>query len=152
MSPCCPLIITSASETKLNVGYTLNSTYKGELWELSLYSGRAPSISAGNSGSSIGQYVGAGALYWLSRRTSAYVTGSFSQFSQTGNNKNNNGNNSNIYSLAYGGGINHRLTRDISVFAQFVRFQTNSLGVSGNSSDTLILGVRFAPEPWIWTF
>lgn len=138
-----PLITTSATETSVGVGYTLSSSYVGDRWLFQLFSGRTSSITAGNSGSAVYQYGGAGAAYKLSRRTEAYVNGSLNQFSQTSNN---------YYSIAYGGGINHELTRSISVFGQFVRFQTDSNGVNGNASDTLMFGIKFAPLPWVWSF
>jgi hypothetical protein len=140
-----PLILSSPNRTITNVGYTLDSIYTGERWLLHLSSSRTPNINAGLSGASIGQFELASAQYHLSRWTSAYINGSFYQYSQTGTNG---------YNIIYGGGINHQLTRSLSIFGQFFRFQTNSPSFSGtsNTTNTLTFGITFAPRPWTWTF
>jgi hypothetical protein len=138
-----PLIISSPTGTSVGVGYTLTTIYTGERWLLKLYSSRTPSISAGLSGASVSQYQGASAQYQMSRRTSAYINTSFDQFSQTS---------SNSYVIIYGVGISHQLSQSISLFGQFTRYQTNSPSITGNGTDTLTLGIKFTPGPWIWTF
>ena len=138
-----PLIISSPNRTRVDFGYTLGTEYKGERWLAQLFSGRTPSISGGTSGASVSQYEGAAAGYWLTRYTSVFVNGSFIQFSQTTNSS---------YGVVYGGGLIQKLTRSLSLSAQFLRFQTNSRSVNGNVTDTLMIGMKYAPSPWIWTF
>lgn len=138
-----PLIISSPTGTSVGVGYSLNSSYKGERWLFNLSSGRSPSISAGLSNAAISQYEGASAQYQVSRRTMAYINTSYDQFSQT-NNKS--------YIITFSLGINHQLTRDVSIFGQFLRYQTDSPSITGNGTDTLTFGIKFTPRPWIWTF
>ncbi len=138
-----PLIMSTSSGTSIDFGYTLSSTYTGERWLFELFSARAPSISAGTSGSSVNQYEGGSVAYLLSRRTTAFISGSFNQFSRTSNSS---------YGTTYGGGIIHRLTKSISMSAQFIRFQTNSQSVNGNSTDTLMLSIKYSPQPWVFSF
>ncbi|MBV8361309.1 MAG: hypothetical protein JO189_25735 [Deltaproteobacteria bacterium] len=138
-----PLIFSSPAGTSIDLGYTLRTSYRGERWLLNLSGGRMPSISAGVSGAAVSQYEGATAQYWISRWTSIYINGSFNQFSQTGTNS---------YIVVYGSGINHQLTRSTAIFAQFIRFQTNSPSLNENAADTLTFGIKFTPRPWEWTF
>lgn len=139
-----PLILSSPNGTSTDVGYTLSTSYTGERWLLNLSSSRSPSISAGLSNAAISQYEGASAQYQISRWTSAYINASVNQFSQTTNNS---------YIIIYSTGINHQLTRSISIFGQFARLQNNSPSVTGNTTDTLTFGIKFAPRPpWTWTF
>jgi opacity protein-like surface antigen len=146
-----PLILSSPTGTSIGLGYTLSTFYKGKRWLLNLVSSRTPSITAGLSNASVYQYEGASAQYQLSRWTTAYINGSFSQFSQTNNNS---------YILIYGGGINYQVTRSIAIFGQYTRYQTNSPSFTSdnspslpsNATDTLTFGIRYTPRPWSWTF
>jgi len=144
-----PLILLSPAGSRMDFGYTLSTSYFGQRWLLKLDSGRRPSITAGLSGARISQFEGASAAYLLSRRTSAYINGSFNQFSGSGGTR---GIAANIHIFAYSVGITHQLTPSLSLFGQFIRWQTNSPSITGNTIDTLNFGIKFSPEPWTWTF
>lgn len=134
-----PLIRNSPTGTKLDFGYTLTASYLRERWQLSLESSRTPTLSAGFSGAGVNQFAGAAAIYQVDQFTNAYTNAGYSTVSGQS-------------VMTADAGINHHLTRSLSIFSQYLWFRTNSSGFSSNSTDVLTFGVQFAPEPWMFRF
>jgi hypothetical protein len=138
-----PLVLISPTETRMDVGYTLLASYVRERLQVSINTGRVPSVTAGFSGAGVNQFMGASWEYRLSRLTSVYANSSYSEISARGVSE---------HVITYGAGISYQLTRSVSVYGQFLRFQTNSPTISRSSTNTLTFGVKLTPKPWIWSF
>jgi hypothetical protein len=137
-----PLLLSSPSTTRSDVGYKLRVSYVHRRLLMNFDSGRTPSITAGFAGAGINQFFQASSEYGLGRWTSAYINSSYYEISG----------NTNTYVLASAAGISHRLTPALSIFGQYLRYQTNSSASFGGVTNAGILGVSFSPQPWSWTW
>jgi hypothetical protein len=143
-----PLIVESGFGTQLDYGYAATGQYSLERLKLSINTGRGTGVSATRgtttgTGAGITQYAGGSLVYALARETNCYSTIYYSSTSGAGISNN---------ILAFGVGVQHRLTKTFSVNVQYVGYRTvipNSPSVFTNS---VVIGLKFTGLPlrWVW--
>lgn len=138
-----PILISSASGTKTDFGYSLTSTYVGERVKVTIGSGRAPTLNSGFGGAGINQSAGGTVSYLLGVRTTTFATVYYSDTSGSG---------ISTQVLTYGVGIQQQLTRTISIYGSYIGYQTTIPGSSSATTNAIIVGLKFAGMPWRWVW
>ena len=137
------LITQSSGGTGINAGYQASATYTTERLQAALSSARQASTTAGFGGAGINQSVGGSFSYALTRRTNGFVNNGYSRLSEGAAV-------SDI--LSWSVGVNHRLTRAITVFAQYLGFRTTSPQSPPVVTNSVVAGMRLTAQPWRWTW
>jgi hypothetical protein len=138
-----PLIVQTASEVRVEGGYSAAINYHGERMQAVLNSARQESTTAGFGGAAINQSVSGSMVYALSRRSNAFVNTSYSELSA--------GRDSSDI-LSWSAGIDYRIVRAITVYAQYLGFRTTTVGSPAVLTDVAAVGLRLTPEPWRWVW
>jgi hypothetical protein len=138
-----PLIVQTASEVQVEGGYFAAITYRGERVQLAINSARQQNTTAGFGGAAINQSVSGSLVYALTRRSEAFVNTSYSELDAGSDS-------SDI--LSWSAGIDYRVARAITVYAQYLGFRTIAAGSPAVLTNVAAAGLRFSPEPWRWVW
>jgi hypothetical protein len=138
-----PVIEQTSSSTRVDAAYIVSAAYTTERLQATLESARQESTTAGFGGAGINQSVGGSISYALTRRCNAFVNNSYSQLNQGSAA-------SDI--LSWSAGINYRLTRPLTVFAQYLGFRTTSPTSPPVVTNSVLAGMRLTAQPWRWVW
>ena len=138
-----PLIVQTSGFTSVGAAYLASATYTTERLQAALESARQESTTAGFGGAGVNQSVGGSISYALTRRSNAFVNNSYARLSQGPAA-------SDI--LSWSAGVNYRLTRPITVFAQYLGFRTSSPTAPPVVTNSVLAGMRLTAQPWRWVW
>jgi hypothetical protein len=143
-----PLIVETGSHTQVDYGYSIIGQYTGERLKLSINSGRGTGISATRgtttgTGAGITQYAGGSLSYALARETNAFSTIYYSSTNGAGISND---------ILAFSVGVQHRLTRTLSINAQYVGYRTVIPNTPSVFTNTVVIGLKYTGLPWRWVW
>ena len=137
--------------TSVQPGFQVTANYQGERFSLQGSAGEASGLSAGFGGQTNNIAVTALCRYELTRRTILFTNVGYLDFSGTGTNG---------YSLSYAAGVSYRLTRQISLTAEYYGYQTQANGGSLGTfaiapgqtiaANVFLFGIAFQGAPWRW--
>ncbi len=137
------LIVDASGATTIDAAYLASATYTTERLQATLDSARQESTTAGFGGSGVNQSFGGSLSYALTRRANAFVNTSYSRLSEGSSA-------SDI--LSWSAGFNYRLTRAITVFAQYLGFRTTSPESPPVVTNAVVAGMRLTAQPWRWVW
>ena len=161
MASAGPRIISSSSgiigtsafsgDTKIEPGFLVAANYTGERLSLRASAGETSGLSAGLGGQTNNIIVSSLVQYRLTRRSMLFANIGYFDFSGTG---------SNGYTFSYAAGASYRLTRHISVTAEYYGFRTLDNGAGAGAlvaspgqtvaTNVFLLGVVFQASPFKW--
>ena len=132
-------------------GFQVIANYQGERFSLQGSAGEVSGLSAGFGGQTNNITVSALFQYKLTRRAILFTNVGYLNFSGTGTNG---------YSLSYAAGASYRLTRQISLTAEYYGYRTQANGGSLGTvvttpgqtvaTNVFLFGVVFQAAPWRW--
>jgi hypothetical protein len=138
-----PLVSDSPSGMSLGVGYAIAAAYRAKYWGFDLGSSRAPAMSAGFGGAGINQSVYATSFYRLTRRSGLYAYTSYSEVTGGG---------ASTEIQSFGIGLEHRLTRDWNLYAQYLCFRSATPASSTALTNSIAAGAKLDALPWHWSW
>ena len=138
-----PVVVHTAAFTRVDAGYLVSAAYTTERLQATLDSARQESTTAGFSGAGINQSIGGSISYALTRRSNAFVNNSYSRLNEGP---------AAADILSWSAGVNYRLTRPITVFAQYLGFRTSSPTAPPVVTNSVLAGMRLTAQPWRWVW
>ncbi len=138
-----PVIVQTSAFTRVDAGYLVSAAYTTERLQAKLDSARQESTTAGFSGAGINQSIGGSISYALTRRSNAFVNNSYSRLSEGP---------AAADILSWSAGVNYRLTRPITLFAQYLGFRTSSPQAPPVVTNSVLAGMRLTAQPWRWVW
>lgn len=140
-----------SATTSVRPGYQVIANYQGERFSVQTSGGETSGLSAGFGGQT--NNISAAGLfqYKLTRRTILFTNIGYLDFSGTGTNG---------YALSYAAGASYRLTRQLSLTAEYYGYRTQANGGSFGAiatapgqtvaANVFLFGVVFQAAPWRW--
>jgi hypothetical protein len=139
------------AQTQVEPGFNLAAKYTGERFNLQAAAGESSGLGAGFAGQTKDITVSTLAQYKLTRRTLLFANIGYLNFS---------GSAANGYSFSYTAGASYRLTRHISLTAQYYGYRTLAEGAGATAfagtpgqaavTNVFLFGVVFQAAPWRW--
>jgi hypothetical protein len=139
-----PLVSDSPSGMSLGVGYAIAAAYRAKYWGFDLSSSRAPAMSAGFGGAGINESVYATSFYRLTRETGLYAYTGYSEVTGGGSGR--------TEIQSFGIGLEHRLNRDWSLYAQYLWFRSATPASSTALTNSIAAGAKLEALPWHWSW
>ena len=141
------------AQTQVGIGYFVGGGYHDRRLTVTASAAQQPGFGAGFSFATDAQTFGLLVNYKLSRRATVFVNGGYYTQSRAGSSE---------QILTYTGGMTYRLTRYLTLSANYVGYQTKASGsavvgtlVAVPGARTTVnlfqLGVTFAPPPLKWS-
>lgn len=142
---------TISGATNVEPGFQLTANYAGERFTLQGSADEYSGLSAGFGGQTNNITASSLFQYKLTRRAVLFTNVGYFDFSGTGTNG---------YSFSYAAGASYRLTRQISLTAEYYGYRTLANGVTAGAlvaspgqtvaTNVLLFGVVFQAAPWKW--
>lgn len=140
------------AQTKVDAAYLVAAAYTGRRLTLKASAGQVPMITAGFGGFATSQTYSGLVQYKLTRHTTLFANSGYYSFSGSGTSG---------HVVSYTCGISHRLTKFITLNAQFLGYQSLASGSSVGTlvavpgrtavTDLFLIGLTFTPRPFMWT-
>ena len=128
----------------LDVGYAIAAAYRAKYWGFDLSSSRAPAMSAGFGGAGINESVYATSFYRLTRETGLYAYTGYSEVTGSGS--------GGTEIQSFGIGLEHRLGREWSLYAQYLWFRSATPASSMALTNSIAAGAKLDALPWHWSW
>ncbi len=140
-----------SSSTKIEPGFLLTANYTGERLNFKASAGETSGLSAGIGGQTNNITVSSLIQYRLTRRTTLFANIGYFKFSGIGTDG---------YTFSYAAGASYRLTRHISITAEYYGFRSLDNGPAAATlmvspgqtvmTNVFLIGVAFQASPLKW--